>query len=268
VQPLEVIFEKDGGPSQSMPSELERLYDGSLGFGTPTLYANFVSSLDGVVAIEGVDHSSQMISGKSEADRFVMGLLRAFADVVLIGAGTLRAAPDSLWTPAYIFPDASAEFAELRSGLGRDAEPRLVVVTASGRLDPDQPALQAGALVLTTNSGATSLRARLPGSSNVVALGEGTDVHLADVVALLRSEGHAALLTEGGPTLIGGLLEKGLLDELFITVSPVLAGRSSESARPGLVQARELLPSRTILADLWSVRRHASHLFLRYGIAA
>jgi riboflavin biosynthesis pyrimidine reductase len=266
MHPLDVILEADGLPSYEMPTRLERLYGGGIGFETPRLYANFVSSLDGVVAIEGVDHSSQMISGKSEADRFVMGLLRACADAILIGAGTLRAAPDSLWTPAFIFPDSAAEFAQLRRGLGREAEPQLVILTASGQLDPDHRALEAGALVVTTSAGATRLRNRLPRSSSVVTLGDDKDARLLDVVATLRSEGHDVLLTEGGPTLIGGLIGAELVDELFLTVSPILAGRSTANGRPGLVEGLELLPSRTIPGDLRSVRKHGSHLFLRYGI--
>ena len=126
MEPFDLIYQTDGLPSQDLPPQLGRLYGGDLGFKSPRLYANFVSSLDGVVAIEGVDHSSQMISGNSPPDRFVMGLLRAFADAVLIGAATMRAAPDSLWTPGYIFSYCATDFSELRDRLGRDAEPRLV----------------------------------------------------------------------------------------------------------------------------------------------
>jgi riboflavin biosynthesis pyrimidine reductase len=266
VNPLEPLFETDGLPSYDLPAELERLYGGSLGFETPRLYANFVSSLDGVVALEGEEHSSQTISGKSEADRFVMGLLRACADAVLIGAGTLRAAPDSLWSPGFIFPDATAEFAALRRDLGRTDEPRLVVLTARGEVDPHHRAFEAGALVLSTEAGATNLRRRLPASSTVLALGDGRAIDLVDVIGTLRGEGHDVLISEGGPTVIGGLLQAGLLNELFLTVSPILAGRSAVGGRPGLVEGIDLLPSQKVSGDLSSVRKHGSHLFLRYTI--
>jgi riboflavin biosynthesis pyrimidine reductase len=266
VSPLELLFEKDGLPSYDLPEGLERLYGGRLGFETPRRYANLVSSLDGVVALDGVNNSSQMISGKSEADRFVMGLLRACADAVLIGAGTLRAAPDSLWTPAYIYPDAATEFAELRKRLGRGDAPRLVVLTARGDLDPDHPALEAGALVLTTSLGASKLGDRLPATSTVVAPGDGRAIDMVDAIVTLRREGHDVVLSEGGPTVIGGLLEAGLLDELFLTLSPILAGRSAAGGRPGLVEGIELLPSRSISADPLSIRKHGSHLFLRHAI--
>lgn len=260
------MLEKNGLPTYEVPKDLERLYGGSLGFEAPLLYANFVSSLDGVVALEGQDHSSQTISGRSEADRFVMGLLRACADAVLIGAGTLRAAPDSLWTPTYIYPDAAAEFGQLRKDLGRLDEPRLVLLTARGEVDPHHPALEVGALILTTSRGATKLRGRLPGSSTIVAMGDSRSINLVDVIATLRSEGHQVVLSEGGPTVIGGLLQTGLLDELFLTLSPILAGRSDVGGRPGLVEGAELLPTRSISGDLLSVRKHGPHLFLRYAI--
>ena len=262
-----MIYQTDGLPSQDLPPQLARLYGGDLGFKSPRLYANFVSSLDGVVAIEGVDHSSQMISGNSRHDRFVMGLLRAFADTVLIGAATMRAAPDSLWTPGYIFPDCATEFSELRDHLGRDTEPRLVVLTSSGALDPRHPALEAGALVVTTGAGSAKLGSRLPSSSKVVAIGDAEDVDLTSVMSVLHGEGHDVVLTEGGPTVIGGLVDRGLLDELFLTVSPLLAGRSLTTGRPGLVEGVGLLPDRTVSGELVSVRRHGSHLFLRYEIS-
>jgi riboflavin biosynthesis pyrimidine reductase len=266
VVPLNLQFEKHYLPTGEVPTDLEQLYGGPLGFEPPRLYANFVSSLDGVVALEGQEHSSKMISGRSEADRFVMGLLRAFADAVLIGAGTLRAAPDSLWTPTDIYPDAAVSFAELRKHLGRSAEPRLVLITSRGEVNPYHPALESGAMVLTSSLGALVLRNRLPRASTVVAMGTSPKIDLVGVIRTLRSEGHQIVLSEGGPTVIGGLLQADLLHELFLTLSPILAGRSERSRRPGLVEGAELLPARSISAELLSIRTHGSHLFLRYAI--
>jgi riboflavin biosynthesis pyrimidine reductase len=263
---LETLFETEGLPSYELPEELGRRYGGSVGFDAPRVYSNFVSSVDGVVAIEGMNNSSMLISGKSEADRFVMGLLRACAEAVLIGAGTFRASPKSLWTPDYIYPDARAGFAQLRGDLGRDEAPRLVVLTARGELDPAHPALEAGALVLTTEAGARTLGDRLPGASTVVAMGGGGGLDLTEVLARLSSDGYRIVLAEGGPSIIGGLLKDHLLDELFLTFSPVLAGRGDHGGRPGLVEGAELLPSTSIAGDLLSVRKQGAHLFLRYAI--
>jgi riboflavin biosynthesis pyrimidine reductase len=263
---LHVLSEAAGLLSSPLPESLARRYGGTLGFDPPRVFANFVSSLDGVVALEGVEHSSKLISGGSETDRFVMGLLRAFADAVLIGAGTLRAAPDSLWTPSFIHPDGADAFAHLRADRGRSGEPRLVVLTARGDVDPAHPAIQAGALVLTTGAGAARLSGRLPSASTAVALGDGRGVDLATAIAAIRADGHELILTEGGPTVFGGLLRAGLVDELFLTLSPVVAGRSGDDARPGLVEGAELLPSISASGELLSVRADGSHLFLRYAL--
>lgn len=93
-----------------------------------------------------------------------MGLLRACADAVLIGAGTLRVHTDELWTPDRAFPPAAEDYAKPRRLLKRDREPRRVVGTRSADLDPEQRALQEGALVVTSSASMPRLRARLPES--------------------------------------------------------------------------------------------------------
>src|SRR5205085_2559269 len=76
-----------------LPPQLSALYGGGLGFVEPRLYANFVETLDGIVAIPSLERSNALVAGDSEADKFLMGLLRAFADVVLVGSGTMLASP-------------------------------------------------------------------------------------------------------------------------------------------------------------------------------
>jgi riboflavin biosynthesis pyrimidine reductase len=228
------------------------------------VYANFVASVDGVTAL-GPEYTSSgsAISGHDPADRFVMGLLRACADVVLIGAATLRATPGHLWTPGHVCPAAAAGYAALRRGLGLDGDPQLAVITARGDVPACHPAVHAGALVLTTAAGARRLHGRLPPGCTVLDLGDRPELPPADLLAAVRARGGTRVLTEGGPRLLGQLVADGVLDELFLTVSPVLAGRA-DTSRPGLVAARELLPGRTELAELLSVRQHGSYLFLRY----
>ena len=265
MRPMKVLFEEPG-ELFDLPEDLSLLYGGSIGLPQRVLYANFVASLDGVVALPSHPQSSGLISGHNEADHLVMGLLRACADAVLIGAETFRAAPGTFWTPRFIYQEAATAFTELRERLGRSPEPQLVIVTASGKIDATQPALRAGALVLTTEETAGGLRKELAGSAEVVALAERAPLDLRVVVEHLRSLGHEVLLTEGGPTVIGRLVDGGLLDELFFTLSPVLAGRSADEYRPGIVEGIELLPERGTWSSLHSVRSHGQHLFLRYGL--
>jgi riboflavin biosynthesis pyrimidine reductase len=264
VEPLEVFFEADGLPSSDLPAELERLYGGSLGFRTPRLYANFVSTIDGVVAIPSVPHSNKVIAAGSEADRFLMGVLRAFADVVVIGTGTLHGSPQGLWAPAGPYPAAGEALAELRLRLGRPPVPELAILTRSGSLDVDHPVLERGALVVTTERGKTALGDRLPAASTVETVDADLDPRAA--VALLRDRGHSLVLTEGGPTLFGSLVAAGLVDELFLTVSPLLAGRPKPDDRLQLVEDVPLLPDAGVEGRLLSARGSGSHVFLRYEL--
>jgi len=229
------------------------------------IYSNFVESLDGVVTLGSKPSAGSELSGRNQADRFLMGLLRACADAVLVGAGTLRATPGHHWTPEHVFPDLAREFGELRSALGRKARPRLVLLTASGRVPVSHPAVVGGATIVTTADGAAALQGRLPDSCDVVEVGKSGSVDMKRAVAELRERGYDVILTEGGPNVVGALIKANLLDEAFITVSPVIAGRDRE-ARLGMVQGVELLPGRGLWSRLLSARRHGDFLFLRYGL--
>jgi riboflavin biosynthesis pyrimidine reductase len=229
------------------------------------VYSNFVSSLDGVVTLGSKPSAGSIISGKLPADRFLMGLLRACADAVVIGAGTMRATPGHLWTPAHIYPELATEFTALRSSLGRSPEPALVLLTASGELDYSHPALRKGATVVTTIAGAKKIGDRLPPKCELIAMGKGKSVDIGKAIGELRGRGFNVLLTEGGPHLMGQLLEAKLLDEAFLTVSPTIAGRGAET-RLGMVEGYELLPDHGAWSRLLSVRLHDGYLFLRYTV--
>lgn len=264
MEPLDVLYEADGLPAYDLPDELRTLYGGPLGFTEPRVVANFVSTLDGIVAIPGVARSNRLIRAGSDADRFVMGLLRACADVVLIGSGTLHGSPRTLWIPERAFPSASPAFSELRRRRGQPPDPGLAVITGSGSLDCDHPALEAGALVLTTDAGAERLRGRLPAPSELVALGSGTSVDPRDAVAALRERGHRLVLSEAGPRVFGAMLAAGLVDELFLTSSPVIVGRPQGDTRLGLAEDADALGSARL--ELRSLRREGDHVLLRYEV--
>ncbi len=258
---FELLWERDGLPQEALPDELRAFYAGELGFGGQCVYANFVETLDGVVAIPELERSNALVADDSGDDKFLMGLLRAFADVVLIGAGTLRASPKGRWRPAGVYPAAKEAFAELRKRLGKPEHPAVAVVTTGASLDVTHPAL-ADAVVLTTVRGAARLEGVVP---NLVAVTDGDSVDLRVALELLRRRGHSLVLAEAGPTTFGELLAGGLVDELFLTVSPVLAGRLASGRRLGLVEGVELLPQARVAPHLLSLRRSSDHLFMRYA---
>ena len=234
---LEPLFDAGGG-GLGLPGPLARAHGSDLWLAEECVVANFVESVDGVVAFPDAGaESGGIVSGGSEGDRFLMGLLRACADAVLIGAGTLRAAPGDLWYPESIFPAAADHFAELRGKLGLSPRPALYVVSGSGRVDPGHPALRDGGTVL--------MGKREP----------------AQIVEALRREGRRRILCEGGPGLFAGLFAARLIDELFLTLSPRLFGRWPGDARKALAEARDLAGAPLSLVSL---RRQGSHLFLRY----
>ena len=282
--PLQRLWEaddliRDPLPSGSrrgggMPQELARLYDGDLAVDLrpdrPTLVANFVTTLDGVVALgEPGTTGGGEISGFAEVDRFVMALLRALADAVVVGGGTLRAAPGHEWTPRGIHPPSAPSCAAWRTRLGlAGAQPRTVVVSGSGQLDPSHRGLRAPDVpvtVVTTRAGHAHLAGlHMPPGVRVATAGAGTRVEPEAILATLRADGASLALCEGGPHLIAGLLAAGLADELFLTLAPQVVGRDDAVRRLALVEGLALPAGPGRWADLRSVRRGGDLLFLRY----
>ncbi|HEY8409448.1 MAG TPA: dihydrofolate reductase family protein [Gaiellaceae bacterium] len=260
---IHLLWEEAGLADRPLPESLRELYGGGIGFEGPRLFANFVETIDGVVAIPDLEKSNALVADESDDDRFVMGLLRACADVVLVGAGTLLASPKGTWRPEKVYPRAADGFAALREEWGMAERPAVAVVSTGASLDPNHPVLQDGVL-LTTAAGAEALAAVLP---DVVAVNDGDWVDLRAAVAVLRGRGHERVLSEAGPHVFGSLLADALVDELFLTVSPVLAGRDLAAKRFGLVEGVELLPDVRSSPRLASVRRGNDHLFLRYLFA-
>jgi riboflavin biosynthesis pyrimidine reductase len=257
---LEPLHDATEGPALGLPSEIDASYGGPFRLGERIVYGNFVTSVDGIAALAGVPMSSATISGGAPADRFVMALLRAVADAVVVGAGTLRE-HGGPWTAERAFPSGADRFREARAALGGAPAPRLVVVTASGELPADHPALP-DAVVVTTASGARAMSGRGVRCREVVETGDGDGVDGRAAIARLRDRGFERILTEGGPRLMGSLLEAGVVDELFLTVSPKLLGGGE--GRPPLTDGVPLDSSLRLL----SARHTTDYLFLRYAIGS
>ena len=208
---------------------------GKLGFPAahaerPWTYANFVQSIDGIASFKGQHAAGSDISQSAE-DRWLMDLLRAHADTIITGIHTLveetLSAPklNQGRGPVYRIEDESLR--DLRARLGRKRE-RIIFVTASGSVDPRSYRVfdgdQMDALILTTKAGANRLQGRI-GQERLIIAGEDKTIDLPEAMLTLRKQmGVEHLLCEGGPTLYGSLARAGLIDEKFVTVSPIEIG--------------------------------------------
>lgn len=235
----------------------------------PYVIANFAKTLDGVVSFDIPGQSGGgEITGFSPRDRFLMGLLRAQTDAVLVGAGTLRSDPLHVRTAEFIFPKAKAHFLSVRNLANRPTEYLNVFVTRSGDIDLNNPSFSTPrlkTLVITNAEGNSNLRTRW--SDRLLSL---TQVRvMADTApssflkVLFEEFGVRRLLLEGGPRLFGQFLVEGLVDELFLTMAHQIAGRSENSKRTSLVEGQAFTPETAPWLRLAGLRRSGSHLFLR-----
>ncbi len=272
--PVETLYETGLGDYVPLPPGLARLYGRlqfPLGAARPHVIGNFVTTLDGVVSLGVPGHEAgRDISGFNEHDRMVMGLLRAAADMVIVGAGTLRSVPGHLWTAEYIYPPLDEEYQELRSSLGKPGPPLNVIVSGSGKINPGVRVLQSGevpVLVLTTRRGADQLtKESVPSPVQVMAVVEEGPISAAAVLdAASRVRRSGLVLVEGGPRLMADFFGEQLLDDLFLTLAPQIAGRDGSTERPGLVSGKSFAPESPLWGTLVSAKRAGSHLFLRYS---
>ncbi len=275
LSPLEQLFDIDRGADLPLPPELSALY-GRLGFplrqSRPYIISNFVSTIDGVVALDAPGKAiGDVISGASEHDSAVMGLLRSVADVVIVGAGTLRASPRHIWTAEHIFPALTSAYNSLRNRIAETPTPLNVVVTARANIDPSIPLFQSGevqVLIITTKLGEERVREMgMPVWVQVIAPRDA--VHLTaremfEAIAVVRPSSKI-ILVEGGPHLMGELFEERWVDELFLTLAPQIAGQARSMERWGIVAQRIFAPDNPFWGSLVSVKKESSHLFLRYA---
>jgi riboflavin biosynthesis pyrimidine reductase len=278
MEQIHTILDRSKAQDQSvLPDELKILYGGDLRFpafdGGPYVIGNFVSTIDGVVSFEIPGESGGGdVSGFNEADRFIMGLLRASVDAVIVGAGTLRVAPGTLWLADDVYPEASEQYARYRhQGLNKRVPPLNVIVSGSGGVDLQSAVFHTVAtrtLIVTSPKGAELLAKNGVSltSAEVRAIeSEEGKIAPASILKLLRDEfGVKLLLHEGGPALFADFVVQGCVDELFLTLAPQLAGRDEKQPRPGIVAGVSFVPQTAPWLNLLSVKQSASHLYLRY----
>ncbi|MFJ8536063.1 pyrimidine reductase family protein [Streptomyces sp. NPDC093591] len=216
----------------------------------PWLRANMVSTLDGAAQHDG---RSQPIS--TATDMRIFGTLRALADVVIVGAETVR-------LEGYRPARARAEFAAAREAAGQGPAPAIAVVSASLDLDYDLPLFTSPLVPTLVLTGAAAAPDRIAAAekagAQVVIAGDGVGVDPVRAVQALAELGHTRLLTEGGPRLLGQLVAAGVLDELCLTISPMLTAGDAQRIAGGPSVA---VPKRF---ELVSLLEEEGFLFSRY----
>jgi riboflavin biosynthesis pyrimidine reductase len=220
----------------------------------PWLRANMVSSADGAAHLSGVTSGLS-----SEADRRLFALLRTLADVIVVGAATVRAEKYKPVRQHELWPD-------LRPG--RNPTPPIAVVTARLDLEPSNPLIEsappsARTIVITTAQAPADRRAALDGPAEVIVAGPET-VDLKAAVSALAERGHRRMLVEGGPHLLAQIATAGLLDELCLTIGPLLAGPGADRivADVPLSGTGPIVPPQPL--TLAHVLEDNGHLFCRY----
>jgi riboflavin biosynthesis pyrimidine reductase len=215
------------------------------------LRMNFVSSADGAVTLAG---RSGGLS--TPADKRLFRLLRELCDVVLVGAGTAR-------TEGYRPPALDPQRRARRRARGLAEVPPYALVSGSLDLDPASAlftGVEVATIVVTRADAPADRRARLAAVADLVAAGEG-QVDLAAAVDQLAERGLTRVLCEGGPTLFGALLAGGLVEELCLTVSPMLAGPG-----PGRVIGGRPLAGAPYPLELLHLLEEDGALFYRYAL--
>ena len=213
----------------------------------PFVYLNMVASVDGRATIEG--HSRAL---GSDADTLLLTELRTLADAVLIGTGTLRA-------EGYARLVANPERVARRTAAGRAATPLAVLISRSLDLPWDAGLFAAADQPVVVYTGSDAEPPAVAAPLEVVRVDDASPA--AALRDLRTRRGVRALLCEGGPTLNRALLAADLVDELFLTLSPLLTGNAGA---PRIVEGDDL-PAHARLALEW-VLHHDDELYLRYGI--
>lgn len=198
-------------------SRLPELYKYPADLANCWVRANFISTLDGGASVDG---KSGGLGGPG--DRALFHLMRELADVIVVGAGTVRA-------ENYAGVQLSVTQRQNRQARGQAEIPPIAIVTRSGHLDRDTKVFtqtEVPPLILTCTAAAADTRDRLHGIAEIVECSgaDPANIDPAKMLTVLATRGLRRVLTEGGPSLLGTFIENDLLDELCLTLAPVVVG--------------------------------------------
>lgn len=268
---FEVLIDSNNQPGLALPKPLREIFGGDWvipdNLNRAYSFSNFVMSHDGKVSFNLPGQSGGgEVSGFNPHDQWLMALLRARSDAVVVGANTLRTEPEHQWTAEFIFPKDAEGFAQLRYSEQRQEHPLQVMVTRSGEINSGAEIFAAQNLriiIATTKSGQQRLPREDLRNTEILVLGE-SEVDLAKLYKVLYEDFECkSILCEGGPRLYGSLIAANQLDEEWLTYSPVLVGADTKNLRPGLIEDFALEPEANRRVSISQLRRAGDHLFLR-----
>ena len=231
-----------GSGREIAPDEFGELYAYPADLDRCRVRANMIASLDGAATL---DDRSGGLAGPG--DRALFSAMREAADVILVGAGTVRA-------ENYSGAQLSVTTRQQRQARGQREVPPIAVVTASGDIDPASRLLthtETPPLIYTTRDSFAATRDRLHGAADVVdaSSADSSTLDIAAVLADLARRRLLRVLCEGGPSLLDKMVADDALDELGLTIAPMLVGGRAPRILSGQAPVRDEMRVRHIVTD-------------------
>ena len=272
---FQLLFD-DASPSEnsssSLPLAFQEIYGGDWQVpvvdGRPYTFSNFAQSRDGRISFAepGIATGGD-VTGFNVYDRWLMGLLRARADAILMGDVTVTMEPEFVFCAETISPNDADAFTALRRSEGRKELPLVVILSLEGKIDWTLPCFQdarSHILLATTTVGAANVSdCDCAATVEVLILGDDI-VDLQRLVTMLYDGfGVHTLLCEGGSRVFANMLDAGLIDEEFVTLCPTFIGRTPTRHRPSYTEGVAWTPATAPYSKPLNLRRAGDMLYMR-----
>ncbi len=270
--PFQLLFSDEPTSDTSLPDSFRAIYPGDWQLHSrndrPFVFSNFAQSRDGRVSYNepGISTGGD-VTRFNPHDRWLMALVRARADAVMMGDATVKVEGDHIWSAEFICPSDAEAFTLLRRTEERRPLPFLVILSYDGNVGFDQAVFQdqqQHVIFATTHQGAeVAQNVHCAASMDVHELGEST-VDLHKLMQILQHDYNIQhLLCEGGPRVMGGMLNAGLVDEEFVTICPTFVGRTAERFRPSYTEGVAWLPQNAPYSQPVTLHRAGDFLYMR-----
>jgi riboflavin biosynthesis pyrimidine reductase len=269
---FKTLFDEGPTTGASLPIAFQAIYDGDWRIpdpgDQPFVYTNFATARDGRVSYNEPGKSAGGdVTNYNAHDRWLMGLLRARAQCIVMGDATLKTEPEHIWTAEHVWPEDAAAFTALRKSEGLSPLPLMVFMSLDGDIDPGLAVFcdQAHEIVIaTTHAGAARAEKMRCKAKLEVLTFDGPSVNSRELVTLLHARyGMHRILCEGGPRVMGGMLAHGVVSSEFVTLCPAILGRTPERPRPSYVEGHAFMPNTSPYSKPIALRRAGDFLYMQ-----